>query len=281
MKGREFRTPRIVSYILSFLMTILFIILYMGIGFQLGFFNSLSVLKAIDESGYYDKAYEDLYRNSEEAITGAKLPLSILTDVVTKDYVYMECKNYVDNSLSGQVPSVDSTELKEKLSERMKTYYLSENAGNTWAEEQDVKTVVDKIGAQYEEAVTVELAKEFNDNKSRYERVIQGAVVLSAFLIAMISLLLLKIHRHVYRTIRYIMYSILSSAVIIILAALISVASGMYNQSYLEPDYYRQVISAYLKWDLMLFLYIGGISTIVGIGLIYFNRYLKDRVVNR
>lgn len=279
MKIRRLLMQKTISNLFAILLTFLFTVLYIGFGFLLGFFNNLSITRAINESNFYNTVYDDLYQSSEEIITSSNLPIAILSDVVTMDYVYMECKNYVDKALSGQVHEVNSLELKSKLSDNIRTYYHSIDNSNTTLIEEKIKTVTDRIGAQYEKAVKIELANEFNRKKAEYESLIQGIVFICILLIGIISFILLKIHKYKHRGIRYIIYSLGISTGLVMIAATLTMLTKVYTNINIKPDYYNKVVNAYIRWDMILFIYMGCISIVVGAGLIYYSNYLKNKII--
>ena len=278
MKSR--RSVKIISFIFTFFLAGLFSVLYVGIGFHLGFFNNLGVVRAIDVCGYYNQVYDDMYSSSEEVVAGVGLPSTVLADVITLDYIYIHTKNYMDKSLSGQAVEVNAQQLKDKLTDNIKAYYLKANLNNSYKMEQDITLVTDQIGKKYETIVAVDLPNEINENKARYQGVIIVAMLLSALCIVFFGFILLKIHKYKHQGLRYIMYAIFASSALIILAAIINLVIKSYDRSYIEPNYYREMLGEYLKWDIMLYIYIGGVSILVGLGLMYFIHDLKVKIIH-
>ncbi len=281
MKLSKQALQNLVSSIFAFLLTLLFVVLFVSVGFILGVYDNKSVTRAIYESNYYKNVYDNLYKNSETIIKKANLPPTVLADVITLDCVYIESKNYVDKALAGTPPTVKTQELTNKLLNNINAYLKNENVERTKSMDQDIAKLTNAIGNQYEAAVQLHLADDIVKNKARFEQVIRMCILISLALIAILSFFSVRLYKYKHRGIRYIVYALITSSLLTVGVASFLLKTKQYSRINVAPDYYKKLISAYLRWDSMVFIYIGCIGLVMSAALAYVVFYMKKRIISQ
>ena len=272
------RMKSIISYVFSFLLTVLLVVFYLCAGFNLGVFDNKSVTKAIYESHYYQRVYDELYQELEQVVTEAGFPAEVLMDAITQERVYIGSKNYVDRALRGEEPVIKTEKLKNQLRSNVEAYLKQENIIRTQELDNDLTKLIAVIEENYKEAIQLKLARDIAGYRMRYERMF--GIVLSALVILIggICVCLVKLHRYRHKGVRFIVYSLLTSSVMTMAVAFILVKTRQYARIDVNPEHYKNLVTSYLRWDMMIFLYLGGIGLTVAVALATYVYYLKSRI---
>lgn len=278
MKHYKYKMKDTISYVFSFLLTLLLVVLFICAGFHLGVFDNKSVTRAIYESRYYHKVYEELEKETKETITSAGFPATVLEDAITLERVYIGSKNYVERALRGEDPLIKTDKLRSILGDNLDAYLKKENIIRTSRLDTSMEELITLIESKYKDAIQLQLAKDIASYRSKYETLVRFLIPILFVLIGVLCGFLIKLHRYPHKGVRFIVCSLMTASVMTMLVAFLLLKTKQYTNIDVNPDYYKNLIISYLHWDTMIFVYIGGIGLTVAVALATLVHYLKSRI---
>lgn len=281
MRHSKINMKKLVSSTFSFLLTLLFFTLFVAFGLCFGVFNNKSIISKVNETSYYNKVYVELNKKAEEIVTQAALPTTVLENVITMERVYVGGNNYINSTLEGKEPQINTDKLKNELSDHI-DQYLGEQGIEQTMEVNSVKDkVISRIEQEYLGGVKLQFINYIMELRGDFMNLIKWLIPLLFLLIGTLCGLLFKIHKYKHRSLRYINYALISSSLMMLLATGYLLISKGYEKLNVMPVYYREFLSAYLNWGIKAFLYIGGVVFIIAITLISLTGFLKNRNSDR
>lgn len=264
----------------AFILTILLFLLISCIGFAVGVFNDKSVVNKLSESDYYNKVYDTINSNSKDIVQKAGFPTSILDDVITLERVYIGGKNYVNDVLNGNEPDIKTDKLRTTLANNIDAYLNERGLIRTDKLKESSDVMIAAIEAEYEKGIQLKFVDYYTGYKADFIKLNLVMVPVLVLLIAVICSFLLRMNQYIHRGVRYITYALIASSSLTMLLAFYMITTKNYTSLTLNPDYYYDFITMYLKWDIMVFLYLGEIGLLLSLVLIPFTGYLKNRLYN-
>ncbi|MHB8130880.1 MAG: hypothetical protein ACYDEX_18015 [Mobilitalea sp.] len=280
MKLNKSKMKVFMSCMFAFLLTLLFVTLYVCFGFGLGVFNNRSIISNINESKYYSNVCDELNKKAEKSISKAGLPSTVLKDVITLERVYVGGDNYIQNSLKGKEPQIKTEKLMEALSANIDHYLQQEEINQTSELKAGIEELISAIELEYKSGIQLQFVNYITEYKIKYINLMKVIVPMLIVLIGILCFFLIRMHQYKHRGIRYITYALISSSWIIIIAAAYLLMVKSYTKVMLTPDYYHDFLAAYFKWDIIVFIYMGGIGLTIAMALISLIGFLKRRANN-
>ncbi len=278
MQYRKSKMRLFICSTFSFILTLLILILYLCLGFSFGVFNNQSVIKNLNKSNYYSEVYNQLDKDAKELISKAGFPVTVLEDVITFERVYVGGRNYVANTLSGNDADINTMNLREDLTHNIDTYLSEQGIRRTDEQNDGIDELISELEENYVSSIELEFINYYRDYKVKFINLIRIMLPILLLIIGGLCLCIFKLNRYKHRSLRYINYSFIASSLMVILFATYLLISKQYAKIDALPDFYNKFITLYLKWDIMVFLYMGGIGTIISITLITFTYYLRRQV---
>lgn len=277
MKDKKTIIKKLISSIFAFLLTLLFFDLIVCIGLGIGVFNRQSVTNKLNESDYYNNLYDELYKKADEIVLQAGLPEKVLKNVITLEKVYAGSSNYVNRTLEGKKPEIRTDNLEKNLRDNINQYLSKQGITQTDHIKSGINEVTERIQTEYRNAVRLRFVNYYSEYKSQFWNLMKFVIPFHMILIGILCFLLLKIHRYKHRGLRYINYALISSSLLVTLISACMLMYRGYEKLNIMPYYYRDFLKVYFKWDIQVFLYIGGLGLVFSGLLISFTRFLKKR----
>lgn len=274
------RIRNVVSYVFSLFLALIFFLLFASIALRFGLFNDKATLARINESGYYNNVQEELYKNIKTITDEAKLPESVMSDVISLKRVYVNGKNYISNVLEGKEAKADTSKVEEELQKNIDEYL-----SKTDIKSSDLETVnpgtsqlVYQAAKEYKRMLEFPFVKYIKEYEEAFYHVIKWCIPVCVVLLVLIYIMLFRIHRYKHRIARYSAFGMLGATWMMLMAPLYLMISGMYQKISITPEYYDAFIHSYLKNGTAMFLYVGGVGMILSIALILLATYIKNNV---
>lgn len=277
MKQSKTKIKKLISITNGFLLTLLFFTLSVCIGLGIGVFNSRSVISKINETDYYNNIYEDLNKKAEEIVLQAGLPTTVLQNVITLERVYSAGSNYIDTTLEGKKPQINTDRLQINFTNNINQYFMDNGIEQTEKIKAGQAKVVTRLIQVYGSNIKFKFVDQYTDFSSEFWNLMKFFLPMNVILIGILCFFLLKMHRYLHRGLRYINYAMIASSFIIVLCSVYLRLNKGYEKLNVMPDYYRDFLEAYFKWGISVFLYIGGLGIILSILMISFTGFLKKR----
>lgn len=266
-----------VSIALSFVLCIIFTGFFCVVGLQTGAFSKDMTLEKINESDYYNKAYNELTNNIDTILEGKGYPKGIADIVITDKRVYINGKQYIQNSLDGKNTKISVTKIHQELTDLLNAYYITKGIVVDDNIKNHITGTVNSIETEYIRMIRFQFVDYIRSYKKAYYSVLQWGLPIAFVLTVILVVILLRLHKYVHRGIRYIALSILSAAGITALLPLLMLFQGAYKMS-IKPVYYANFLTEYLKWSLTCFVYVGFVGAMISIGLFVWIHFLKNKI---
>jgi hypothetical protein len=280
MKRINSKIQKLISSSFAFLLTLLFVTLFVCLGFSIGVFNNTSIISKINESNYYNDVYNELNTNAEAIVQKAGFPTTVLQDIITVERVFVGGKNYINNILNGEESQINTDKLREDLKNNIDQYLNDQGITRTDEMNTNIEAMQAEIESQYRSGIEFQFVNYYMEYKAHYVNLIKILMPVIILLIGILCYFVIRMHSHKHRGLRYINYALISSSCMMILAATYLLISKRYVKMDITPEYYSNFINTYLKWDVLVFLYIGGIGLTISIAIISFTGYLKNKIQN-
>ena len=281
MEKKQKLMQRIISSIFAFLLTMIFVSSFTLTGLYYGVFNNRIILSKVNESNYYNEVYKELQDRAEGILQEAGLPLNVLSDVITLKRVYVGGKYYIEDTLSGKEPVINTDKVRSQLEQNIDQYLTEEDISGTKELDTGIEEVVRKVEQEYKRGIHFQFIDYIAEYKASFMRLLRIAIPILILLASVIIVLLIKIHRYKHSGIRYIAYAMIASSCIVITSSAFLLITKSYEKMKQLPFYYGRFLTNYLKWDIQVFLYLGGIGMLLAILLITLVAYLKKNITGR
>lgn len=189
----------VIQYIITTLVSIS-IILFLGIQLiSSTILNETYILSKLEETGYYDKIYEDVKSNFEKYIAQSGLEESVLKNIITKEKIKEDTQLIINNLYDGLGQTVDTQKIRDNMNQNIeKTLEYSKlNA----TQKKAIDTFIDEICNEYTTTIShYEYEKQINEIYKKGMKYINVTkkVILVIIAIGMISLLVIN-RKRIYK----------------------------------------------------------------------------------
>lgn len=280
MKIGKMKSIELLSCVYAFLLTLIFTTLFVCAGTGFGVFNNRGIIRNLNESNYYNKVYQELQDRTSREIEAAGFPSTILEDSITQDRVYITGKNYQEAMLSTGETYIKTDKLKETLDLRLQQYLKAKGIKATEELANQLNVLTESIVQDYTNAIELPLLTSIMKYRTNFLSTLLLLVPILIVLAAILCFFLARMHRYVHRGLRYIAYAMLSASIIISAMAGYLMLTKPYQGIAAQPEYYRNFLQIYLRWNITVFAYVGGMGMILAWVLMSLISYLKNRMRN-
>jgi hypothetical protein len=251
--------------------------IFLLIGIYAGVFNDSVILDRLHKSNYYQSIHKIITDNVESIILPTGLEVSVLEDVITMDAVYIGSKNTIEGALKGNIVVSDTKAIENKLAENIKAYATEK--GIVYGEEQEegMASLCKAVAAEYSRMLDFPFIQYYTKYKAIYHKIFMVGVPSLLLMAAVIIGVLLGIQRFKHKGLRFVAYGLLASIIMITVLPMILLISGAYQKLNVSPRYFYDFMVSYLKWDITVFLYIGGVGFALFAGILLLINTLKRR----
>ncbi len=266
------------SLTLAFILAMLMLCISVLFGVYVGVFNEDVILTQLNKSGYYEKVRDTIEDNLVSDLLPTGLPWQkILMNVVTLERVYIDAKQNIEAALHENVSTINESEIEATLKNNMEEYIANNKVEKTKEVNEGISELSTTLTKEYIRLLQFPFVKYFIKYKGIYEKLIKLFVPIILLLIAVIIITLIKMQYYKHRALRYIAYSCTAASIMLFLIPAYLLLSGIYRNIHIAPLYFYNFIVSYLRWDIIIFLYIGAFWLAVLSGLLISIFYLKKR----
>lgn len=279
MKQSKSKVQSLISSIFAFLLSLLFVACIVLLGLYFGVFSDRIIISKVNESNYYNEVHKELNDRVETILLDAGLPSSVLTEVITLERVYIGGKYYIEDTLSGKKSVIKTDRISVDLTKNMNQYLIEEGITQTDELDLGMKEIISEVEQEYKRGIQFQFIKYITEYKAYYMELMRIIIPILVILIGFICYILVKMQKYKHRGIRYITYAMMSSTWITILTASFLLLTRSYNKVEVLPEYYDRFLTNYLRWDIQVFLYLGGMGALLSILLIGLVSYVKKKTI--
>lgn len=280
MKIGKTKSIELLSCVYAFLLTLIFTALFVCAGLGFGVFNDRGIISNLNVSNYYNKVYQKLQERTSRDIEAAGFPQAVLEDSITLERVYITGKNYQEAILSDGEASVKTDKLRQTLDQNLRQYLKAKGVKVTDELTKKLDGLTETIVQDYTDAIELPLLQSIMEYRTNYLSTILYLVPILIVLDGILCFFLLRLYRYIHRGIRYIAYAMLSASLLISLSSGYLMITKPYLSITAQPEYYQNFLQTYLRWNITVFIYVGGMGMILAWVLMSLISYLKNRMKN-
>lgn len=161
--------------------------------------NGIYILEKLQETGYYDKIYEDVKSNFEKYIVQSGLEESTLENIISKEKIKKDTQLIISNLYDGLEQKVDTQEIKDNMNQNIEKTLIDTKLNAT--QKKAIDTLIDEICNEYTTTIShYEQEKQIN---GIYQKVIQYVEVAKKVLLVVIAIgmiiLLVSNRKRIYK----------------------------------------------------------------------------------
>jgi hypothetical protein len=278
MKRKKSILRGLINSIFAFFLTLIFTVFFLCAGLSLGVFNHTGIIKNLNSSRYYYKAQEALLKSAQEAVTKAGLPSAIIADAISPEKVYIGGTKYIEAALQGKSTEINTMRFRTELTQKVNQYLTEQGITRTKELNDGIEALTTAMESEYVNTIRLSLLLSISKSSDDYYNLLVILIPLLILLTGILCYLLIRRQHYKHRGVRYITYALISSSLMILFAAGYLMITKSYDKINITPVYYKDFLTAYLKWDITVFLYIGSIGILFSFVLITFAEYLKNKI---
>lgn len=252
-----------ISVLYGVVLTLLFFTIFVIAGLSIGVFNDKSIHRSLSESKYFYQIYDELNEKAKEIVKESGLSISVLENAITLDLVYTQGKYYANDSILGKQPTIETELLEHTLTDNINQYLVQR--GIEPKEKDFVKGVVNRLSKEYKNSLECRFFGYYAEWKNSFYLLTKFLIPVVFILIGIICYFMFKSHGYNSKGVWYLVYAFMAAT--IILAGLTGYLLMISHNEALTvaPDYYREFLLDYFKWDSKVFLLISGFATSLSI----------------
>ena len=241
------------------------------------------VIAAADDS-LYSQVLEYVEQQANYYTLPTGIDPSVLKGVFEAEEVRRDVDASIEAAFAGQDYAPNTTAARERLGQRLNAAFAADGVvaagGATNAELEKIsKSYTDEIMEIYTSAVKMpglDAVPTINGYMSKYGLIALGVC---ALLCCVLVILIVRLHHHVHRSIRYITYSVGGAALMLLVIPLVMYASGFYKGLSVEPQYFYTLCVSLISHALRTCMFAGGALIVVAILLAIVGSKLRGKAI--
>ncbi|MFA9464594.1 MAG: hypothetical protein ACERKN_09930 [Velocimicrobium sp.] len=269
MKMSKYRLRNLISSLISFFLSLLLTILFLSISFRVGICSQEIFLHSVSNSDYYEVLYDKLSSHMYALLDRAKLPERVGEGVISESQVYIDGKVYINSVLKGKHPSIETTEIEDKLRSNIENY-LTEQSIPLEPMKDGIDEIIDTVVIDYKNSLQFKLADYFYDYSASYATWENRILIFNLIVDPILILFLLFLHRKKHHALRYVSYAAISATIANTLFVMYRMRV-VESHSILQGDtFYQQMVHSYIKDGIAQGYYIsiaGGILFLISLSI--------------
>ena len=256
---------QIVSGVLSFLMMICISLLVSSISLEATIFNTNFIIKRMDNK-YYDSVISSLTRTlKDELAPPSGMPEEVFEGLFNRYLIKEDAQASVRAVFANIDYTYDSSRIHNILMTRF-TKYVQEN--NIEISGTNIDTLTDYCLKEYERQISIPYMKTFAPLRQLFENAFPYALLGISLLLILLTLFLFRIHRFIHRALRYSIYSLFASALMVVPFPLFFLIQGSYKKVNIMPEHVKMLFVSLFQAALFTMLISGLIIGILGFALL-------------
>lgn len=273
------RLKQLFSIFSSFLLAAALTVFVLFSCVKLGFTNSSQITKAFSDSNFYNSIYNTLMIDCENEAIISGLSEEIFDDVFSLDELMSYCDSYTISLLNNQEYPLDTSAMKEKLSENIKNYTIEHNLEVDGDIDEVISSFTSTVMAYYQSAIQFPYFDQIASTFRLFDRLLIYILPCMAVFSAILIILLIRLNTFKKnRAYRYLAYSLLSSALSILIIPVFCYITGFYKKLLISPEYMYRFIVSYMENGLKFFVCAGILLFIAGIISIFVSARIKKKL---
>ncbi len=265
MKKRKIRA--VTSSVLAFLIAVCSAILVILLSLAATVFHGNFILQKLDQK-FCSAMADTITQSMKDVAASSSLEDSVFDGVITTSAVSRDMSLKARETLAGVSSSFDSTPLRESLMERFRQYAQEHGYPLGEEEEANLSSLAALCVQEYERLTTVPFLQTFAPIRQLFDRVFPIMLIGLSVLLILMLLLLFHIHPFKHQAVRYVIYALSASSLMILPAPLVIFFQGAYEKLTITPVQ-MQTLFADLARSALLGLIVGGLLVVLITALLF------------
>lgn len=268
----------IISSVLSFIMMICITVLVLIICLALTLFNVGFITYKMDDA-YYNAAIASLNNTLKNEIAPPSgFPEEVFDDLFNTGVIQEDSIACVQSIMLGLDLSYDKSRVQQLLMDRF-TQYAEQN--NMKLTDNNLESLTDYCVEEYERQIVVSYLKSFAPVKRIFDRYFTYALLSFSALLILTALFLFRIQKFKHRGVRFSIYSLFASSLLIIPLPLIFLIHGGYTKVNIMPEHVKMLFVSMIRSTLLSVLFGGLIVAALGFLLILLTNRMREKLIYR
>ncbi|MDD2362164.1 MAG: hypothetical protein PHH84_04305 [Oscillospiraceae bacterium] len=273
---KPFNIQSIISGILSFLMMICITLLVISISLQLTIFDINYISDKMDND-YYDSVIDSLTTTLKDDISPPSgMPEEVFDDLFNRYIIMEDTQASINAILTGIDYSYDSTRVHDILLNRFTKYA---NEKNVKISDTNFDTLIDYCLVVYERHISLPFMKSFSSVRRLFDNTFTYLLLAVSTALILLIIFLFAIHRFKHRAIRYCIYSLFASALLVIPFPIFLLIQGAYRKISLSPVHVKELFVSLIQTSLVWLLISGLLIAALGFALIPLVKRLRKNAL--
>lgn len=232
------------SLFFSFVIGISLFCLFFGVGLYIAYGNDKVLTNALTESKYYDGVNNEINLMIKNLAKERSIPEDVVSGVITSKKINIDSNNYITRVLAGRSGNVPTEELEKSMREKINSYFQDSNVTITDPLQESIDSMITESKVMYQNKIELKFIDYFKEYQKTLRRIILMIVLVSVVFISISSLMLMRMYRSKHRGIRFMVYGVLGSIYLSIMANLLfNPVKGMD----ITPKYYKEFIDLFIQ----------------------------------
>jgi hypothetical protein len=270
------RVSQIISGVLSFMMMVCITILAVSISLSLTLFNS-GFLTGLMSDKYYESALNSLTEKlKNEYAPPSHMPEEVFDGMFEVYQIKEDSQEGVRAILAGIDYSYDSSRVRNQIMNRFTKYTEDKKIDIT---ETNLETLADYCMEEYENNISVPYLKNFATIVRLFQNMFTYILLICSFLLIFLALFLFRIHRFKHRALRFSVYSVFASALLIIPIPLFILIQGAYHKMVVSPAHFKMLFATVIGATLTTLVVTGLLIAAVGFALAFLVQKMREKAI--
>ncbi len=277
------KTRDVVSIVFGFFLSVFVALFALLVVLRFFVVSSRGVLNAVDDS-FYNQVLEYVEQQANYYTLPTGIDPSVLNGVFEVEEVRRDVDASIEAAFAGQEYAPNTTAARERLGQRLNAAFAADGVvaagGATQADLDKIsKSYTDEIMEIYNTAVKMpglDAVHTINGYMSKYGLIALGVCALFC---CVLVILIVRLHHHVHRSIRYITYSVGGAALMLLVIPLVMYASGFYKGLSVEPQYFYTLCVSLVSSALRTCMYAAGVLFAITILLVIVGSKLRGKAI--
>ncbi len=266
----------IVSSMLSFIMMICISVLVLIICLALTLFNVGFITYQMNDT-YYFAAIDSLNNTLKNEIAPPSgFPEEVFDDLFNKGVVQEDSIACVKSIMLGLDLPYNTPRIRQLLMDRF-TEFAQQN--NIPLNDNNLDSLTDYCIEEYEQQIVVSYLKSFAPIKRTFDNYFTYALLSFSALLILATLFLFRIHKFKHRALRFSIYSLFASSLILIPLPLILLIHGGYTKINIMPEHVKMLFVSMMRSTLLSVLLGGLILAAIGFLLILLTNRMRQKLI--
>lgn len=272
----KFLVSQVISAILSFLMMICITVLATSICLSLTFFRPGFITERMNDK-YYNLALDSLRQTLKDEIAPpSHMPEEVFGELFNVYLIEEDSQESVRAILEGIDYFHDSSQIRKMVMDRFIKYAEENNIDHA---ETNLEALADICIEEYKRQISVPYLKSFAPIRHMFQEAFTYMILILSFLLILLLFFLFGIHRFKHRALRYCIYSLFASALLMIPIPLFLLIQGAYNKINLSPEHVKMLFTSMISSTLLSLVLCGALIAAVGGGLILVVRSMRYKAI--